>query len=149
MKKIVRYALTHLSYLWPRWGFGLIYLSLIILGLYLLRSLIPKPPEPESISIMLACVYIWFSTTQTVITRQTSINIYDRPSVFFNEAAWQVINFILLIVQIGIGGYFLYRSWKWLVFVFLLNWVLFLSGFIRSTSWLLIIPIHFVFLKRD
>lgn len=132
-----------------RWGFGLIFLALIILALYYFRASIPPPPEPLFISILLTCLYVCFSMTRGVIAQEIAIDKFNRRPVFLDEMIWKLVILVLLVAQLGIAGYLLYQSWKWFALVFVLSWILFFSRLVRSVGWLIIFALYFAFLRRS
>lgn len=133
------------------WGGGLFFLGIWAFALYHFRSSLPAAPEPLILSLALTAVYVCFSTTRDIIFKETSRSMFNRAPAFRDETAWDFIITFLLIVQIGIGVYFVWHSWRWLVLVLLLNFLLSINFVIQFICWQVLITMVLLFrrfLKR-
>lgn len=96
-------------------------------------------------SIVLTAVYVCLSVTRGIILKEISRDIFYRAPVFRDETGWGLITIILLIVQLAIAAYFLWHSWQWFVFVFVLNFALNLSRQVEYVCCLLLTGVLMVF----
>lgn len=129
-----------------QWGCGVIWLGIVAYAIWCLRAFIPRPPEPLYLSLFLVVLFVWFSETGRFIAIQNNSSEWNRPRAF-RDPSMSFVGCALFLVELGIGLYFLWQSWRWLIFVLVLNALLCLSSVVRNGCEFIFFLLYIYFIK--
>jgi len=110
---------------------SVLYLGVVVFAVIALRHLV-LVPQPHTRFLALAAAYVILASIAYEISQENTKTVWDKPAIFLNSALWSLVWFIILLANIGILGYLLFASWRFMVAVLVFGFAIGCSSIFRT-----------------